>query len=125
AVESVDLRARVSGYLMRMAVKEGADVKKGEVLFEIDPRPYQAQFDQAMAQVALREASLKLAQATYERDLALAKAVKDSVTQQQIDQDRAAVEEAKARLAVSKASAEVHKVNLDFTKVTSPIDGRI
>ncbi len=125
AVEVVDLRARVTGYLTKMPFKEGAEVKKGDLLFEIDPRPYQAQLDQAMSQIALDEALLKLAQATYDRDLALAKVAKDSVSPQQLDQDKAAVVEAKARLTASKASVEVHKLNLEFTKVTSPIDGQV
>ena len=62
---------RVTGYLVKMPFKEGAEVKKGDLLFEIDPRPYKAQLDQAEGQVNLNEASLKLAQATYERDLAI------------------------------------------------------
>src|SRR4051795_7989877 len=64
AVEAVDVRPRVSGYLVRVPFKEGADVKKGDLLFEVDPRPYQAQLDQAKAQVELYKAQLKLAQAT-------------------------------------------------------------
>jgi RND family efflux transporter MFP subunit len=125
AAESVDLRPRVSGYVTKVAFKEGAAVKKGDLLFEIDPRPYQAQLDQALAQVALAEASLKLAKTTLDRDTALAKAAKETVSQQQLDQDKAAVEEAEARRAAARAVAEVHKLNLDFTKITSPIDGRI
>jgi RND family efflux transporter MFP subunit len=125
AVEKVDLRARVTGYLTNMHFKEGATVKKGDLLFEIDPRPYQAQLEQAMGQVALREASLKLALATHERDLALAKIEKNSVSPQQLDRDKAAVEEAKARLVAAKASADVHKLNVDFTKITAPISGQI
>src|SRR5690242_21471813 len=59
AVESVGVRARVTGYISRVLFQEGAEVKKGDVLFEIDPRPYQAQLDQAKAQVTLNQASLK------------------------------------------------------------------
>src|SRR5262249_25622418 len=68
AVESVGIRARVTGFIVKIAFKEGTEVKKGDPLFEVDPRPYQAQYDQAQAQVALNEASLKLARAIYERD---------------------------------------------------------
>src|SRR3954470_11692615 len=60
AVEAVDVRPRVSGYLVKMPFKEGAEVKKGDLLFEVDPRPYQAQLDQARAQVDLYKAQLKL-----------------------------------------------------------------
>ena len=64
AVESVDIRPRVTGYLVKMPFKEGAEVKKGDLLFEIDPRPYKAQLDQAQGQVNLNQATLKLAQVT-------------------------------------------------------------
>ena len=67
AVHSVNVQARVTGYLVQMPFKEGAEVKKGDLLFEIDPRPYQAQLDQATAQVQLYEAQLKLAMANYAR----------------------------------------------------------
>jgi RND family efflux transporter MFP subunit len=96
AVEMVQLRARVTGYLTKLNFKEGATVRKGELLFEIDPRPYQVQFEQAMSQVALHETSLKVAQATYERDLAIAKIEKNAISEQQLDRDKAAVEEARA-----------------------------
>src|SRR5205823_14652359 len=92
AVESVGIRARVTGYLVKMPFKEGAEVKKGDLLFEIDPRPYQAQLDQALAQVKLNQASLDLAQATLARDRRIASEVAGGVSQQQLDQDKAAVE---------------------------------
>jgi membrane fusion protein, multidrug efflux system len=123
AVDSVGIRARVTGYLESMPFKEGAMVKKGQVLFEIDPRPYQAQLDQARSQVNLNQASYKLAQTTYQRDLPLVKT--GAVSQQELDQDNAAVEEALARIKASQASLEVYKLNLAFTKVTSPIDGLV
>src|SRR5215471_10724123 len=122
AVEAVDIRPRVTGFLLRAPFKEGSEVKKDDLLFEIDPRPYQAQLNQAKGQVALNEASLKLAQATYARDLPLAS--KGAVTQQELDQDKAAVDEADARLKATKASLQVYELNLEFTKVTAPIDGQ-
>jgi multidrug efflux system membrane fusion protein len=125
AVEAVDVRARVTGYLVRMPFQEGKEVKKGDLLFEIDPRPYQAQLDQALAQVKLNQASLELAQATLARDRKIASEVSGGVSQQQLDQDKATVEEARARVAAYKASTEVYKLNLSFTKVTSPIDGQV
>ena len=123
AVESVGIRARVTGYIDRIPFKEGSEVKKDDVLFEIDPRPYKAQLDQAQAQVDLNQASFNLAKITYERDVPLA--AKAAITQQQLDQDNAAVEEARARIKASQAAVEVYKLNLQFTKVTSPIDGMV
>ncbi len=126
AKEAVDIRPRVTGYLVQMPFKEGAEVKKGDLLFEIDPRPYQAQYDQALGQVTLYQAQLKLAKTTYARDQAIAASGgATAISQQQLDQDRAAVEEAEARVKAYQSSVEVYKLNLSFTKVTSPIDGHI
>jgi multidrug efflux system membrane fusion protein len=125
AVEAVDIRARVTGYLKEMPFKEGKEVKKGDLLFEVDPRPYKAQLDQAMGQVNLYKAAQKLAETTYARDRAIYAASTGAVSQQQLDQDRAAVDEAAARVKAFEAMTEVYKLNLEFCKVTSPIDGRI
>src|SRR5271167_2711827 len=73
AVQAVDVRARVTGYLVQMPFKEGAEVKKGDLLFEVDPRPYQAQLDQAEGQVNRYQAQLKLARVTLNRDKTIAK----------------------------------------------------
>jgi multidrug efflux system membrane fusion protein len=123
AVESVGVRARVTGYIDRIPFKEGTEVKKDAILFEIDPRPYKAQLDQAQGQVELNQASLKLAQITYERDVPLA--AKAAVTQQQLDQDKAAVDEAAARIKAAQAAVEVYKLNLEFCTVKSPISGMV
>ena len=104
--------------------REGSEVKKGDLLFEIDPRPYQAQLDQAEGQVKLYEAQLKLARVTLKRDQNIAK-TPGAISQQQIDQDEVSVEEAEARLKAFNASLEVYKLNLEFTRVTSPIDGQV
>jgi multidrug efflux system membrane fusion protein len=125
AVSTVEIRARVSGYLTGAMFKEGADVQQGDLLFEIDPRPYQAKLDQALGQIELYQASLKLARATAARNEAAAKAVPGSVGQQELDQSRAAVEEAEARLKVARATVEVYKLDVAFTRVTAPISGRI
>jgi multidrug efflux system membrane fusion protein len=123
AVEAVDVRPRVTGYLVRMPFKEGSEVKKGDLLFEIDPRPYQAQLHQAQSQVALAEAQLKLARANYARDLPLVN--RGYVSQQEYDQVKAAVDEATARVEEAKAALEVYNLNITFTEVTSPIDGQV
>lgn len=124
AVHSVDVRARVSGYLTQMPFKEGAEVKQGDLLFEIDPRPYEAQLAQATGQVNLYQTQLALAQANYARDLEVAK-TPGAISAQQLDQDRAAIDEAEAAVKAFQASMEVYRLNLTFTKVASPIDGQV
>jgi multidrug efflux system membrane fusion protein len=122
---SVDVRARVSGYLKHRYFKDGADVQQGVDLFEIDPAPYQAQLDQAQSQVKLNKASLKLARTTYERDKAIARSQPGAISRQQLDEDQAAVEEATARVEAAEASTTVYKLNLGFTKIKAPINGQI
>ena len=107
AVESVNIVPRVTGYLTKMPFKEGAEVKAGDLLFEIDPRPYQAQFDQAQGQVALYQAQLQLARTTLARD----RDTRGVASAQQIDQDQAAVDEAVARVKAFQASTEIYKLN--------------
>jgi membrane fusion protein, multidrug efflux system len=124
AVNSVDVRARVSGYLVKMPFKEGAEVKTGDLLFLVDPRPYQAQYDQAVGQVNLYKAQLELAKANLARDREVAK-TPGAVSVQQLDQDKAAVDEADAAVKAFQASLEVYKLNLSFTEVKSPIDGQV
>jgi multidrug efflux system membrane fusion protein len=125
AVHSVNVVPRVTGYLTKMPFKEGSEVEKGDLLFEIDRRPYQFQFDQAQSQVTLYDAQLDLAQKTLLRYEKLAKDTPGAVSSQELDQYRAAVVEAQARVNASKKSLEVYQLNKDFTLVTSPIDGQI
>src|SRR5579863_1464234 len=123
AVKAVDIRPRVTGYLVQMPFKEGSEVKAGAVLFEVDPSPYQAQVVQAESQVSLNEAQLTLAQTNFERAKLLME--KKAISQQEYDQESASVDEAKARIEAAKASLDLYKLNLAFTKVTSPIDGQV
>jgi multidrug efflux system membrane fusion protein len=125
AAATVTIKPRVTGYLTRVAFKDGSEVKQGDLLFEIDPRPYQAALDQAMSEVALHEATLKLAKSVLDRDMELGKRAPGSVSQQQFDQDKAAVDQATAKLRGAHAAAESAKLNLEFTRVMSPIAGRI
>jgi membrane fusion protein, multidrug efflux system len=111
AVQVVDIRARVTGYLNKMPFKEGSEVKEGDLLFEIDARPYQAQLDQAVAQVASNEESYKVAKSTYTRD----RAAPNAVSPQEIEQDYAAMQEADAKI----------KLNIEFSKVVAPITGQV
>lgn len=124
AVDSVEIRARVGGYLEKINFKEGMLVKKGDVLFEIDPRPYQAQVDYAKGQVAASEAALVKAKADNVRNRGLNQKNPGVVTQQDLDQYQAAEDQAIANVAIAKATLETNELNLSYTKVTSPIDGR-
>jgi len=125
AVHSVDIRPRVTGYLVKMPFKEGAEVKQGDLLFVVDPRPYKAQVDQAQGQVDLYQASLKLAKTTLARDRAINSLSPGSVSKQQFDQEQAAVDEADARVKAYEKAMEFSKLSHEFTRVTSPIDGQI
>ncbi len=125
AVYSVDIRPRVTGYLVDMPFEEGSEVKAGDLLFVVDPRPYKAQLDQAQGQVDLYKASLKLAKTTLARDRAINLLSPGSVSQQQFDQEQAVVDEADARVKAFEKSMEISKLSYEFTRVVSPIDGQI
>lgn len=125
AAARVELRARVTGYLTAVRFKDGDTVKQGDVLFEIDPRPYQAQLNQTLAQIELHKAMLQAAQAALARGQALARAGQGNISKQQLEQDQAAVAEAAAKVKVAEASAELGKLNLSFCKVAAPISGPI
>jgi multidrug efflux system membrane fusion protein len=125
AVLSLDVRPRVSGYLVKMPFREGAEVKKGKLLFQIDPAPYQAQYNAANAQVGVAQAALSLAEVTYDRNRTIAARQPGSVSQQELDQNRAQVDQARANLALAQANRDYAKLQLDWTRVTSPIDGQV
>jgi RND family efflux transporter MFP subunit len=97
----------------------------GELLFEIDPRQYQAKYNAAKAQVAVNEASLRLAKVTNERFKDLSKKEPGAVSKQDLDKYQALEDQAVANLDLAIANLEMAKINLDWTKVTSPIDGKI
>jgi len=113
--------AQVQGYLIRQNYKEGDYVKKGTLLFEIDPRPFQAAVDEARAAMAKHQAVLQTAQANLKRILPLAAA--NAVSQRDKDNAIGSVQSSEAQ--VLEAQAQVRKAELDlgFTKITSPIDG--
>jgi multidrug efflux system membrane fusion protein len=125
AVYPVDIRARVSGYLVRVAFKEGLEVKEGDLLYEIDPQPYQAQFDAASAQVSLNEAALRLARANYARAYREYTRNPGSISAEQIDTYRAQEAQAVANVGVAQANLKTAKLNLGWTRVTSPISGQV
>jgi RND family efflux transporter MFP subunit len=123
AVQSVNVVARVTGYLVQMPFEEGADVKKGELLFQIDPQPYEAQVRLGEAQVASYEAQLQLAKQNYERAQGLFK--NKGIMQQEFDQYKAALDQALAQFNASQANLDIYRLNLQYTRVTSPIDGQV
>jgi multidrug efflux system membrane fusion protein len=121
----VDLRARVSGYLSKTSFQEGGEVKQGDVLFEIDPRPYQADLDRAEAELRLAEAKLKLADAHLDRLKTTAQRTPGAVGRDDLDQAAAEQTVAAARVKAAQATREAARLNLDFTRVTAPIAGHI
>lgn len=113
--------AQVQGYLIRQNYTEGGFVKKGTLLFEIDPRPFQASLDVAKAVLAKYEAVHRTAQATLNRILPLAEA--RAVSQKDKDEAIGSVQAAEAQVLASRAEVRKAELDLSFTKITSPIDG--
>jgi RND family efflux transporter MFP subunit len=132
---NADVRAQVTGYIMHQGYQEGAFVKKGQLLFEIDPRPFQAALDQAQGQLAQATAQLANAQAVQGRTeldvnryTPLAK--EQAASQQDLDNAihnnmaaQATVATAAALIKTAEAAVETAKINLDFTRLTAPIEG--
>jgi len=123
AVETVEIRPRVSGYIDRVAFTEGSRVKHGDLLFVIDPRPYQAENDRAAADVKRYQTALELARI----ELTRVQRLRDSgaVSEEELDERKSTLAQAQANVAASEAAFEAAALNLNFTRVTSPIDGRV
>jgi membrane fusion protein, multidrug efflux system len=123
AVETVEIRPRVSGYIDKVAFTEGSLVKRGTLLFVIDPRPYQAEYDRAAADLKRAKTALDLGRI----ELTRVQRLKDSgaVSQEELDQRKSAVAQTEADVAGAGAALEAASLNLNFTKVTSPVDGRV
>ncbi len=123
AIDSVEIRPRVSGYIDRIAFREGGDVKKGDLLFVIDPKPFQAELQRAEAQVSSARAQAELARqlrANAEK-LRGAGAISQEEYDQRVSEDAVAAEAQRA----AQADANVARLNLGYTRITSPIDGRV
>ena len=123
AVDQVDVRPRVSGYLQSVGFKDGSVVHKGQVLFVIDPRPYQAALDLAKAQVARAQATRDNANIALTRGKALLDA--RAISQEDYDNRQAAEKQAQADLEAAQAQARASALNLEFTRVTAPLSGRV
>ncbi len=122
APESVKIQARVTGYLDTVDFVSGAEVKVDQRLFLIDPRPYKAALDRELGRVRLAEAHLKLTKADYARALEIAK-TPGAISKQDVDKYAAARDEARAAVAAAKADSEAARLNVEFTRIISPIDG--
>ncbi|HSD74653.1 MAG TPA: efflux RND transporter periplasmic adaptor subunit [Steroidobacteraceae bacterium] len=123
AIESVEVRPRVSGYIERVAFTEGSTIKKGDLLFVIDPRPYRAELDKAEAELVGAQASAELARNEVARGNRLLAA--RAISQEEYDQRINAGRESDASVRAAKAALETAQLNLSFTRVISPIDGRV
>src|ERR1700675_538970 len=132
---NADVRAQVTGYLLRQGYQEGAFVRKGQLLFEIDPRPFQATLDQAEGQLAQATAQLANAEAVQVRtqldvDRYIPLAKEQAASQQDLDNAtqnnlaaKATVATAKAQIKTAEAAVETAKLNLGFTQISSPVNG--
>ena len=122
AREVVSVQPQVSGRVTQIHFTDGANVKIGDLLFTIDPRPYQAQLDQAEANVAQAEAALSLAKVNFAR----VEKVSDprAVSRQDYDARKSAVESAEATLKQNRAAVENARLNLEYCTIRSPINGR-
>jgi RND family efflux transporter MFP subunit len=118
---NAQISPQVSGYLVRQDYHEGGFVRKDQLLFEIDPRPFQAVLDQAKGQLAQAEAQMANAELNVKRDIPEAEA--HAIPQSQLDTDTQALRAAKASVEADQAAVEQATINLGYTKVTSLIDG--
>ncbi len=123
AVDSVEIRARVSGYLEKIAFEDGQMVKQGDLLFTIDKRPFQAALDQANANLAQAKANLAFAEADLARGQELVR--NKTITEQTFDQRTQAKRVAEASVQAQEAAVQQAKLDLEFTELRAPVAGRI
>ncbi len=123
APETVEIRARVSGYLDKVHFKEGKEVKKGDLLFTIDPRPYRAEYDHADAEYERAVSQTDLAKNDFERAKRLI--ATKAISEEDYDTKSKTYTAAQAAVKSAKAALESARLNLEFTQIHAPIDGRI
>jgi RND family efflux transporter MFP subunit len=124
AVQSVDIKARVTGYLTKILFKDGDMVNAGDVLFQIDDRPYKATLDQANGSLEIAKAALVKAQAEYDIGLNVKKQEAGAISEQQLASRLGSRDEAKANIDQAKAAVETAQLNYNWCKVKAPISGR-
>jgi multidrug efflux system membrane fusion protein len=123
AVHAVEVRPRVSGYLQSVHFKEGEIVREGDLLFQIDPRPFQAEVDRLKGELSQARAQLSRAKSDFERAERLHN--NDGMSAEEYDRRAAVRSEAEARIASTAAALRGAELNLEFTRVTAPITGRV
>ena len=123
AVQRVQVRARVQGYLRRIHFQDGSDVRKGDLLFEIEPESFEAKRDQAVASLKSSEAELARAQSDFDR---VREAIKtNAVSQQEFTTKAAELDKANAAVLAARAALAEAELQLGYTRIVSPLDGRI
>jgi multidrug efflux system membrane fusion protein len=123
SIRSIALQARASGYIESQLAPDGADVKTGDLLYQIDPRDLHAAFDLATAQAQRDQASLEYAKANFGRGEELVKS--GFVTKDAYDQRASAMHQAEAALVADRAAIETAKLNLSYAEITAPFSGRL
>ncbi|CAB3757409.1 efflux RND transporter periplasmic adaptor subunit [Paraburkholderia humisilvae] len=123
AIDKVDIRPQVPGTIVAVNFKDGALVKKGDVLFVIDPRPYQAEVDRAAAQVAAAQAQRLYAQTDWERAQRLIG--DNAIAKRDYEEKQNAARSADANVKAAQAALEAAQINLGYTKVSAPVSGRV
>lgn len=123
AIQRVEVRPRVSGYISSVNFTEGSEVKKGDVLFVIDQRPYEAALKGAKAQLAQAKAQLVLAKSEHERAIKLLQ--QHALSKEEFDTRSSGEEQAQANVESAQAAVDTAALNYNWTQVTSPIEGRV
>ncbi|KAF1006339.1 MAG: Multidrug efflux pump subunit AcrA [Luteibacter sp.] len=123
SVDTIQIRPRVSGYIDSAHFREGASVKKGDLLFTIDPRPYKAEVDRLAANLVQAKAEAKLADANAARGNKLVE--QHAVSREEADRLDTAAASARAQIASTQAALDAAQLNLSFTQVRAPVDGKV
>ncbi|MEB3792246.1 efflux RND transporter periplasmic adaptor subunit [Acinetobacter sp. IK40] len=123
AIDQVDVRPQVSGKLIAVHFKDGSLVNKGDLLFTIDPRPFEAELNRAKAQMASAEAQVTYTSANLDRNQRLIQS--NAIARQELDQAQNEARSANANLQATKAAVETAHLNLEYTRITAPVSGRI